>query len=312
MPMNSTWSRDLDHRIRLAAFSFLERCMAQCGDAVPRQVLAQGFEFEGQRVSLVSPQGIFKPAVLPDVPLTITTVPVVEGKDRPYDDEMSADGFLVYKYRGTDPQHRDNVGLHKAVLHRTPLVYLYGLTPGWYLPVWPVFIVGEDAENLSFQVAVDDARLALPLTSGAGEGVEEGRRKYITAATQVRLHQSAFRMRVLRAYRQSCAICRLKHPELLEAAHIVPDRDPRGAPTVTNGMSLCGLHHTAFDRHVLGIRPDYHIELRQDILEEEDGPMLRHGLQGFQGKAILLPRRDAERPRGEFLEERYEQFRKAG
>ena len=114
----------------------------------------------------------------------------------------------------------------------------------------------------------------MPLTSSAGEGVVDGRRKYIKAATQVRLHH--------------------------------------GAPTVTNGMSLCGLRHTAFDRHVLGIRPDYHIELRQDILEEEDGPMLRHGLQGFQGKAILLPRRKVERPKGEFLEERYEQFRKAG
>jgi len=162
-------------------------------------------------------------------------------------------------------------------------------------------------------VAVDDARkIELEAFSGAGEGLEEGRRKYITASTQVRLHQSSFRIRVIRAYRQYCAICRLNHPELLEAAHIIPDKDPRGLPTITNGLALCALHHRAFDRNVLGIRPDCRIELRQDILDEEDGPMLRHGLQGFQGKAILLPRREVERPGRCNLEERYELFRKAG
>ena len=41
----------------------------------------------------MGPQGIFKPAVVPEVPLSITTVPVVEGRDRPYEDEVGADGF---------------------------------------------------------------------------------------------------------------------------------------------------------------------------------------------------------------------------
>lgn len=303
---------DVDHRVRLAAFRFLEDCTVRFGEAVPRQVLAQGFTFEGRRVPLASPQGIFKPAVLPEIPLSITTVPIVEGKVRPYDDEMSPDGYLAYRYRGTDPQHRDNVGLRKAMLRRVPLVYLYGLVKGWYRPVWPVFIVGDDPRKLSFTVAVDDATVQGEGVAGASDGAEVGRRRYITAATQVRLHQSAFRMRVLRAYKQSCAICRLKHPELLEAAHIIPDRDPRGEPTVTNGLSLCGLHHTALDRNVLGVRPDYHIDLRQDILEENDGPMLRYGLQEFQDKKISLPRRVEDRPNQDFLEERYERFREAG
>jgi hypothetical protein len=89
----------------------------------------------------------------------------------------------------------------------------------------------------------------------------------------------------------TCAICQLHHPELLEAAHIVPDRDPHGEPTVTNGVSLCVLRHTAFDRHIVGIRPDYRIEIRTDILEETDGPMLKHGLQGFQDELIHRPHR---------------------
>ena len=66
---------DLDTQIRLKAFSFLEVLSAQNGYALPLKILEAGFEFEGRRVPLVSPQGIFKPAILPQLPLSIKTVP---------------------------------------------------------------------------------------------------------------------------------------------------------------------------------------------------------------------------------------------
>ena len=50
------------------------------------------------------------------------------------------------------------------------------------------------------------------------------------------------------------------------------------------------LHHAAFDRHFLTVRPDYTIEVRRSILEEEDGPMLLHGLKGMHDRPIYLPR----------------------
>ena len=102
------------------------------------------------------------------------------------------------------------------------------------------------------------------------------------------------------------------HAELLEAAHILPDRHPLGEPTVPNGLALCKLHHAAFDRHILGVRPDLVIQIRRDILEEVDGPMLLHGLQQMHGSRLHVPRPEELRPRREFLEERYELFRKAG
>jgi len=40
------------------------------------------------------------------------------------------------------------------------------------------------------------------------------------------------------AYRQSCAICRLRHKELLDSAHILPDLHPLSEPVVSNGLSL--------------------------------------------------------------------------
>ena len=59
----------------------------------------------------------------------------------------------------------------------------------------------------------------------------------------------------------------------IDAAHILPDGHPRGEPVVQNGLALCKLHHAAFNRHVLGVRPDLTVELRPDVLREPDGPM---------------------------------------
>jgi putative restriction endonuclease len=128
---------------------------------------------------------------------------------------------------------------------------------------------------------------------------------------QQRLHQQEFRERVLEAYQRHCAVCRLKREQLLEAAHIVADHDPLGAPMVPNGVALCSLHHAAFDGHLLAVRPDYTIERRHDVLEEADGPMLIHGLQGFHGKAIRVPTRRQLRPDQHLLEVRYELFQAA-
>lgn len=305
-------NEQLDLAVRQEAFRFLKQCFDVHGEVVPYKVLSQGFQFNGVRVPLIGPQGIFKPRVLPEMPLSITTAPPVPGKPAPYDDRPTEDGVIEYRYRGTDHFHRDNVGLRLAGKRRVPLVYLFGLEKGLYRPVWPVYVLYDDPQNLAFHITVDDETLALSDLSSDEEVKVEARRRYITAKTQVRLHQNAFRTNVLRAYRKSCAICWLRHPELLEAAHIIPDSDPRGVPEVRNGLSLCAIHHKAFDKNILGIRPDYHVEVRQDILEEIDGPMLKYGLQGFQDKVILLPRRNDEKPDKDSLDERYEKFRSAG
>jgi len=108
------------------------------------------------------------------------------------------------------------------------------------------------------------------------------RRAYATINTEVRLHQQGFRFRVLTAYQHQCSLCRLKHPELLDAAHIIGDKEDIGDPIVQNGLSLCKIHHAAFDKNILGINPDYHIHVRNDILHETDGPMLKYGLQALE------------------------------
>ena len=124
---------DHDHRIRLAAFRFLEEQTRLHGPVLSRRILAEGFIAEERRILLIGPQGIFKPAAM-ELPLSITTVPIFEGRPRPYEDEIGDDGLIRYRYRGRDPEHPDNVGLHRAMQQRIPLVYNYGLVPGRYQP----------------------------------------------------------------------------------------------------------------------------------------------------------------------------------
>lgn len=193
---------------------------------------------------------------------------------------------------------------------RSPLVYFHRVVEEKYLAVWPVFIVGDDPAKLTFKVEVDDAGYAKYPSVGDAVSVpaEEARRSYITATVRQRVHQRSFRERVLNAYREQCALCRLKHEELLDAAHIIPDTEPEGEPVVSNGIALCKLHHAAFDRQFLAVRPDYVIEIRPDILEESDGPMLLHGLKEMHQRKLILPTAKEHHPNPAFLEMRYQRF----
>ena len=289
----------------MAAFDWLEEQVAVYGDVIPRAVLQTGFEYSGFRVPLVGPQGIFKPRVMQEMPLTITTSP-----RGPYEDELLEGGLITYKYRGRDPSHHENESLREAMRTQTPLIYLHGVVPGQYFAEWPVFVVGDDPAALSFTVAVDERHVLSALPSASPE--TDVRRTYVTSLTRRRLHQAGFRQRVIEAYRRMCAVCRLRHAELLDAAHILPDLHPKGDPIVRNGIAMCKIHHAAFDQNILGIRPDLVIEISSAVLSEVDGPMLIHGLQGFHGRGMDVPRKREHQPNPEFLEERYEGFRAAG
>lgn len=271
-------------------------------EVLSRQELGEGFMYLGERVRLVGPQGIFKPAQIREYPLSITTT-----TGGPYEDAFDPDGeFLRYKYRGDDPNHRENRGLRKAMHDRIPLVYFHSTVPAQYIAVWPVFIVHDDPRGLTFTVAADDA---LSLRQSPEPVADDIRRGYITRQVRQRIHQRAFRDRVLSAYGSRCTVCRLRHEILLDAAHIVPDVRPEGEPVIPNGLSLCKLHHAAYDRSFFAVRPDYEIEVREDIRDERDGPMLLHGLQEIHGERIQLPRRRDHWPDPIRLDQRYESFK---
>ena len=302
----------MEEKYRLQAFEWLAEQVRIFGDVLPRRLLEQGFYLDNQRVTLIGPSGIWKPKIFERVPISITTT-----YGGPYDDAFTPDNLLQYRYRGTDIYHRDNRGLREAMNKRIPLIYFFGIIPGRYLTVWPVYIIHDNPEKLSFTVAVDDVRSIYTYQAASGQGIEindddYAKRKYLTSTIKSRLHQKSFRERVLRAYQEQCAFCRLRHAQLLDAAHIIPDSDEYGDPAVTNGLSLCKIHHAAFDVNIIGVTPDYQIKIREDVLKEKDGPMLKFGIQELQDHKIILPTNRKMWPDQERLLIRYEKFSHVG
>jgi putative restriction endonuclease len=313
--MAAMTSPDLDATVRVAAFARLELLSLQYGSLIPYSALLQGFQFQGERIPLISPRGIYitafhRRAGLPEIPLSFNTAPPKKGRARKYDDEWGPDGLLRYAYFEDNPDHRDNAGLRMAMTLRTPLIYLEGHEGGGYRADFPVFIVGEDRLALRFLVSTETDR-TIAATGTLYDPTQQLSREYKERLIYQRNHQRTFRRRVLLAYGKSCCVCRLRHDVLLDAAHILPDSDPRGEPWVSNGLSMCKIHHAAYDARIIGVRPDdLIVEVRQDILDEVDGPMLTYGLQSLHQKvSVVVPIEDHLRPNRKFLEEVYENFK---
>ena len=221
----------------------------------------------------------------------------------PYDDRQVDGGLFHYDYRAGSIEG-DNTKLRRAFELGLPVILLRKIDNGIYVPVFPTYVVADDVDNRQFLLVLDESLrfLASPLAPTAAE------KRYAERMVRVRLHQPEFRGRVIRAYHATCAICSLRHADLLDAAHIIGDGEDGGDPIVTNGLSLCKIHHAAYDRNLLGISPDYTVHLDQGLLDEVDGPMLRYGLQEMHGRSLILPIKRNELPDQERLSARFERF----
>lgn len=302
---------DADDRLRASAFSYVRQLSARNGDVASWHDL-QAFEFEGRRIPLIGQKGIRKVRGY-EAALTILTTYRLRPEDRPYEDSIGPDGYPRYKWRGDEYEHPDNKALRRVRELGKQLVWFEGIESGTYLIHMPVWLVDEEPDQHQFVLALDRTSRDQwdPDTLMLGPDLVL-RREYALALVRQRLHQPMFRRRVLTAYRTQCALCRLqRHPELLDAAHIKEDSEG-GEPVVTNGIAMCAIHHRAFDSQVLGIRPDYVIEVQPKVLDEADGPTLEHALKGVHRNRLVVPRQRKAHPDPSLLEERYERFRQAG
>lgn len=308
---------DPDSHIRSAAFEALERQVARHGPLLPWSVIDEGFEWEGQRLCWASKAcGIFRPKEMKGGALSIRTPEPRKGREKRYTDAPLANGGFAYKFQDQDPDNRFNQLLQRAREFSAPLIYFLAVEPGVYQPIWPVYVQGVEAARQEYILVADDSRLLIEegeLPRVADGKAIEIRRQYVTMQTRRRVHQARFRLEVLRAYEQRCAVCRLPWPRLLEAAHIVPDKEEGGEPVVPNGLALCRLHHGLFDADLMGIRPDGTIELSRPLLDARDGgPTMEHAIHPFQNERILLPKRSVDRPSPERLAARYKRFKAGG
>jgi putative restriction endonuclease len=302
---------DPDHDLRVAALRRVRQLADAYDDLIPVAALRDGFWYGGRRISFGSfYKGIHRPKELQGAAaLTLTTAARVPGKPVPYEDELDVEGgAILYHYRGGPIDQPDNRALRAAYESQARLIYFHGIGPGQYFAVAPVLVVADDpaARCVLLEQGLPHADLA-PGEPASTPDV----RAYALRDTRMRLHQQRFRVAVLHAYRHRCAICTLRERELVQAAHIVPDTDPRGVAAVVNGLALCAIHHLAYDRNLLGIDPKGVVHIARRLLDERDGPMLRTGLQGFHGQRIHVPARLADRPDPERLAVRFSEFEAA-
>jgi putative restriction endonuclease len=292
-----------DDDIRSSCFATLDVLCAQYGEEIPYPgVLSTGFSFRGGKIPFLSTQkGIYRAAAQAGpAALAIQT-----SWKSPYGDAETAEGYL-YAYRAGPIDQPDNRALRTAHQLQVPLVHYVATRPNFYKPVYPCFVVADDPR--AGRVLVSPGKMVGPVDEREPEVVEDPiEREYLFKETRVRVHQARFRARVIPAYGERCAICRLREGRLLDAAHIVGDLEERGEPIVSNGLSLCSIHHRAFDHDLVGLTPDYEVRVARRLLDEEDGPMLDL-LKGFHNEPIVLPARTSWKPDKIRLATRYERF----
>ena len=163
--------------------------VAEFGEDIPYVGgLARGFPFHGTRVPFINYQkGIYRAAIQTGpAALSIQT-----SAKSPYDDEILADGFL-YAYRAGSIEQPDNRALVAAHNLQVPLVYFIGTRPGWYKPVFPCFVSGNEARRR--MVTVTPGELRGPVDEPIPMRLEDPmERRYAVRQTRVRLHQARFR-----------------------------------------------------------------------------------------------------------------------
>lgn len=295
-----------DDHLRSSCLASLDVLCAKFGTDLPyKDGLDAGFPFGGRRVPFLSYMKGIHRAAAQTGPAALS---IVTSAASPYGDQETEDGVL-YAYRAGSIDQPDNKALRAAFELQVPLVYFVGTRPGWYKPFYPCYLVADDP--VARQVLV---------TKGAMEGPMDDRepvlsenpieRRYAVREMRVRVHQARFRGQVIPAYESQCTICRLKEVRLLDAAHIVGDADVFGEPHITNGLSLCAIHHRAFDENLVAVTPEFTVSVAVRLLEDEDGPMLDL-LKGFHGASIQLPVKRSSRPDPERLARRYEEFLQA-
>ena len=308
--MASIPDNDQDTQMRMAAFERV-RELQEIHDHLTANELSPGFIFEGKRIPLVNPQrGIFKPRQMRFL-LSIRTVFPVPGGRIWYDDQREVhrqiyegDETVDYAFMGKNPEAADNRWLREAFENKVPVLYFLGVAPRRYQAILPVFITGWDAGALKAQVAfgVPGQEILAP-----PKNVVE--RRYALRSVKHRLHQTSFREAVITAYNGRCALSGIPEPRLLDAAHIISDKDERlGQPVIPNGIPLSKTHHAAFDKHLIGIDPDYRVHVSDQLLGKHDGPMLE-ALKQLNGGSIHLPKRNKDEPDRDRLALRFERFK---
>jgi putative restriction endonuclease len=162
-----------------------------------------------------------------------------------------------------------------AMDHRIPIfVILPGAEPESRRSLKLGWVCDFDDSNRQFLILFGDEQA--PSYSKAATASDpfrleqEPNRKASTV--MVRMGQQRFRFHVMSQYGHKCAVCDIRHPQLLKAAHI-RGMAKRGTDDWRNGIPLCATHHDAFDCYLFAIDPESHAIQCMPGVNEKDVSM---------------------------------------
>ena len=296
------WTLEQERIFRESLFNRVSELANTHDGMLSRQELSE-FVYDGEIVRLIDPQGgIWNPGASwtasPALSATLSINTTLSGI---YDDQEVADGLWRYDYQSGGVKGK-NTKLRKAWELQLPIIWFRQQEIGRRYVPYLVYVV-DDFPELGYCLISPDLSLSLAIKTG-----DEIQKRYALREMKQRLHQPAFRAKVLSAYGVRCAVCNLQMGALLEGAHITPDSDPNSSTKVNNGICLCKIHHSAYDATLLGIDTDFSIQIRADVMQESDGPMLKYGLQEMHGKDLILPSQQDHWPDLSRLSHRFHEF----
>ena len=129
-------------------------------------------------------------------------------------------------------------------------------------------------------------------------------RQELVRSVRTWVRQKDFRKRVLTAYNNQCAVCRVQL-NLVQAAHIVPVHVDGSNDLTQNGLALCANHHQAYDSGLLGIAPNYHILVNELEVQRLQALGLLSGqdiVTQYVCSTIFAPIASIDRPNPSYLE----------
>ena len=307
-------AKDPDWAIREHAFKALEALLISTGGRVPWNRIAQGFVYQGTKIHFAGRAlGIFKPKQM-SAALSVKTSRPRPGRASWYRDQATdldpTTGLLSYDLQQT-ADHPSNGDLLRAYERRARLIYFRAVEPSLYEAIFPVWVEAFDiSERRVLLAAADISRTDVSsVQAGLPSEAEVREQSYSLVTNKHRNHQAWFSSRTKAAYGYRCAFSGLPLGSLLVGAHIKADKHG-GPATVTNGICMSTLHHSAFDGYLIGVDPELRIHVADRVIEARDGPLLK-SLQALEGNHLRMPVETSAHPNREFLEWRFSKFQNA-
>lgn len=148
-----------------------------------------------------------------------------------------------------------------------------------------------------FRTAIDDSREITSIENILIETAETKDFSLLEQVTDEKKRGRAFSRTIMQLYDYTCAACHYRiitanGESCVDAAHIFPFSESKD-DSIGNGISLCKLHHWAFDRGLFSINDNYKMLIASSFSESGNEYFSLHTLQS---KPVFLPKDKPFRP----------------